>query len=260
MAADLLFVPLTTAPGAGPDAAAQTCAALTEVDTQLRVHHGSLADAVAMTVYLRRAEDFAAMNAAYRSAWATTLPTRTTIVVPLPEPDALVGISVVGVRSGSPRAARHPAGWLPSPNPYSYVIQAGDIVFLSGMLARSGRDQSVMGTTVQEQTRAIFANARELLAAAGLSMNDVVSARVFLTDLRDLRTMEEVCDEYLPAGAPARTTVVGAGLTAPPYRIEITFVARNGGHDVADERRRLETVLTAIRSVDAVCCRPAHER
>ena len=257
MPADLLFVPLTTASAAGPDAAAQTSTALAEVDTQLRAHHGSLADAVAMTVYLARAEDFAAMNAAYRSAWSTTLPTRTTVVVPLPDPAALVGISAVGVRSGSPRDVLHPAGWLPATNPYSYVIRAGDTVFLSGLLARSGRDQSVMGTSVQEQTRAIFANARELLASAGLALKDIVSARVFLPDLRDRKGMDDVYVEFRPGDERARTTVVGAGLTAPPYRIEVTFVARSGGLDLTDDGRRLETVLTAIRSVDAACCRPA---
>jgi enamine deaminase RidA (YjgF/YER057c/UK114 family) len=255
MPGDLLFVPLTTAPGAGPDVASQTSTALAEVDTRLRAHHGSLADAVAMTVYLRRAEDFAAMNGAYRSAWTAALPTRTTVVVPLPESDALVGIAAVGVRSGSPREVLHPEGWLPSPNPYSYVIRAGGAVFLSGLLARSGRDQSVMGKTAPEQTRAIFANARELLASAGLGLEHVVSARVFLPDLREREAMDDVYAEYLPGNGAARS-VAGAGLTAPPYRIEITFMARDGGPGGSD----LVALISAITSVDAACCRPAHER
>src|SRR5512140_3863822 len=178
MRPDLLFAPLTTAPDAGPDVAAQTSMALALLDTHLKAGGSSLNDAVATTVYLRHAEHFGVMNAAYRGAWSETLPTRTTVVAPPPEASALVGVSAVAVGRGVPRTPVYPDGWLPSANPYSFAIGTGSTVFLSGLLARSGRDHSVMGTTIQEQTRAIFAHARELLAAAELTLEAVVSARV----------------------------------------------------------------------------------
>lgn len=244
-----LFVPLTTARRAGADVALQTRAVLADVDTRLRAAGSSLNDAVAMTVYLRDGSDFGRMNEAYRGAWTAALPTRTTVVASLPDGDAVVGIAAVAVRSGAAREPLHPRGWLPSANPYSYIVRSDDTVFLSGLLARSGRDQSVLGTTVKEQTRAIFANARELLDAAGFRLEDVVFARVFLPDLADAAAMTEAYDEYFPGQPPVRA-VFGAGLTAPPYKVEITFIARKGAKGKADD------LIVPIRSADALSCRP----
>jgi reactive intermediate/imine deaminase len=250
MTSGLLFVPLTTAPAAGADAAAQARAALSQIDAALRASGSSLASVVATTVYLRHASEFAAMNAAYREAWSAALPTRTTVVAAPPDAAALVGISAVAVRDGAMREPLHPAGWLPSANPYSYAMRAGDTVFLSGLLARGGRDQQVKGTTIAEQTRAVLENAREVLAAAGLTLRDVVSARVFLPDMADFAAMNDVYGEYFTDAPPARATV-GAALTAPPYRVEMTFVARRGGRDVVDdERLRFKNLSAAIRSKD----------
>jgi endoribonuclease L-PSP len=75
-----LFVPATAAPDAGPGIAKQTALTLARLDERLRAEHSSLADALAVTVYLRRAADFAAMNDEYRQAFRGTPPTRTTIV------------------------------------------------------------------------------------------------------------------------------------------------------------------------------------
>jgi enamine deaminase RidA (YjgF/YER057c/UK114 family) len=58
----LIFVPATTAADTGADVARQTTLALARIDEQLRAERSSLADAIVMTVYLRQASDFAAMN------------------------------------------------------------------------------------------------------------------------------------------------------------------------------------------------------
>src|SRR5204863_8967986 len=103
----------------------------------------SLADAVVITVYLRRAADFPAMNEAYRQAWKSAPPTRTTVVVDPATPGADVEISAVAVPSGSDRRPIHPASWMASPNPYSYGIRSRDTLFLSGLIPRNGRDNTV---------------------------------------------------------------------------------------------------------------------
>src|SRR5689334_18963005 len=107
-----LFVPATAAPDAGADIATQTAVTLARVGERLRAEHSSLADAVAITVYLRRASDFAAMNDEYRHAWRSTPPTRTTIVVDPVTPDALVEMSAIAVAGGAERRAVHPPAWL----------------------------------------------------------------------------------------------------------------------------------------------------
>jgi 2-iminobutanoate/2-iminopropanoate deaminase len=111
-----------------------------------------------------------------------------------------------------------------SPNPYSYGIRSGELLFLSGLIARNGRDNSVVSGPVATQTAAVLQNARELLEAAGLSFAHVVSARAFLPDLKDFAEFNRVYREQLGADRPARATV-GANLTSPAYNVEITFVA-----------------------------------
>src|SRR5437867_252045 len=135
-----IFVPATAAPDPGADVARQTAMTLARVDERLRAERSSLADAVAVTVYLRSASAFAAMNDAYRQAWTSAPPTRTTVVTAPVTPDAIVEMSAVAVPSGADRRVVHPSSWMMSPNPYSYGIRSGETLWLSGLLARRGRD------------------------------------------------------------------------------------------------------------------------
>ncbi len=222
-----IFVPATAAPDAGADIVAQTSMTLARLDERLRAERSSLADAVAVTVYLRQAADFAGMNDAYKQAWTALPPTRTTVVSDLVTAGARVEMSAIAVPSGAERRLVHPAAWAMSPNPYSYGVRSGDTLFLSGLLSRNGRDNTAVAGDIAVQTRTVLDNARELLEAAGLSLAHVVSARVFLTDLADFDAMNRVYRAAFPAAPPARATV-GAALTAPAYKVEMTFVASAG--------------------------------
>ena len=229
----IVSVPATAAPDAGADIGAQTTLALARLDERLRAARSSLADAVAITVYLRRASDFPAMNDAYRLAFQSAPPTRTTLVVDPLTPGADVEISAVAVPAGSDRRPVHPSSWMPSPNPYSYGIRASDTLFLSGLIPRSGKDNTVVSGDVAAQTRAVLQNAKELLEAAGLSFAHLVSARAFLPDLKDFPEFNRVYREIVGHERPARATV-GAGLTAPAYKVEITFVASAAARQAID--------------------------
>lgn len=221
-----VFVPATSSPDAGAGIGRQTSMTLARLEERLRAERASLGDSVAITVYLRNAADFAEMNEAYRQAWQALPPTRTTVVAPPLEKDALVEMSAVAVPGGERRLV-HPQAWAMSPNPYSYGVRSGDTLYLSGLIARNGRDNTVVAGDTTVQTRAVLENARELLDAAGLSLAHVVSARVFLTDLADLDAMNRVYREYFADAPPARATV-GAALTGPAYKVEMTFVASAG--------------------------------
>jgi reactive intermediate/imine deaminase len=219
-----VFVPATAAPDAGDDVSRQTSTALARLDERLRAAHSSLGDALVITVYLRRAADFPAMNDAYKQTWHGLPPTRTTVVCDLLTAGALVEMTAVGAVAGGERRLVHPAAWAVSPNPYSYALRSGDTLFLSGLIPRNGRDNTVVSGDVTTQTRVVLDNARELLGAAGLSLSHVVSARVFLPDLADFEAMNRVYREYFSEAPPARATV-GAALTGPAYKVEMTFVA-----------------------------------
>lgn len=208
----------------GSDIREQTKVTLERVQAALGKAGVSLADAVSMSVYLTRAEDFSAMNEAYRAFFAGAPPVRTTVVANLMVPDALIEISAIAAAPGTSRRVIHPEGWQRSPNPYSYIVEAGDTVFLAGLIARNAKDNTFHGGDLADQSRAALENARVLLDAAGLTFEHVVSARVFLTDMAAREEMNRVYRTYFPKDPPARATV-GVALMQPAYLVEMTFVA-----------------------------------
>lgn len=248
----IVSVPSTAAPDAGPDVGKQTILTLARLDERLRAERSSLADAVVITVYLGRASDFAAMNDAYRQVWTSAPPTRTTVVVDPQTPGADVEISALAVPAGWDRRPIHPSSWMASPNPYSYAIRSRDTLFLSGLVPRNGKDNTVVSGDVATQTRAVLDNARELLEAAGLSFPHLVSARVFLPDLKDFPEFNRVYREVVGPDKPARATV-GANLTAPGYKVEITFVASAAMRQAIDaDPEKSPNLSPAVRAGNAL--------
>jgi reactive intermediate/imine deaminase len=246
-----LFAPATAAPDAGADIGRQTAATLARLEERLRSERSSLADAVAITVYLRRASDFPAMNDAYRQAWTAAPPTRTTLVIDPRTPGADVEMSAVAVPAGSDRRPVQPSTWIASPNPYSYGIRAGDTLFLSGLIPRNGKNNTVVSGDAAAQTRAVLDNAKELLEAAGLGLPHLVSARVFLPDLKDFAEFNRVYRELVGPDRPARATV-GANLTSAAYRVEMTFVASAAPRHAIDADPERSPNLTPAVRVDNV--------
>ena len=206
------------------DVGAQTRRVIERMSESLAAAGSSLDHVVSVAVYLTRASDFAAMNDAYRTFWPTDPPTRTTVITGLVLPDALVELTMIAVPRGGERDVVHPPGWLKSPSPYSYAIRSGDTVFLSGLVPRRGRDNSVVSGDIRAQARAVMDNAAELLAAAGLSFANVVSTRVYLTEAANFAAMNEVYGPYFAGAPPARATVV-TNLAGPDFLVEMTFTA-----------------------------------
>jgi reactive intermediate/imine deaminase len=206
------------------DVAAQTRRTLERMGRVLSAAGSSLEDVVSVTVYLTSSSDFQAMTDAYRKFWPNDPPTRTTVITSLVLPDALIEITMIAVPTGAERAVIHPAGWMKSPNPYSYAIRTGDAVFLSGLVPRRGRDNSIVSGDIGVQTRAVFENAAELLDAAGSSLEGIVSSRVYLTSRPNFGAMNDVYRGFFAGAPPARATVV-SGLAGPDVLVEMTFTA-----------------------------------
>ena len=204
--------------------AAQTRQVIERMRRVLAAAGSSLDDVVSVTVYLTSASDFQVMNEAYRAFWPKEPPTRTTVITSLVRPEALVEITMIAVPTGAERTPIHPQTWMKSPNPYSYAIRSGDTVFLSGLVPRSGRDNSIVSGDIGVQARAVLDNAAELLNAAGLSLANVVSSRVYLTKASNFSGMNDVYRRYFPEAPPARATVT-CGLAGPEFLVEMTFTA-----------------------------------
>ena len=204
----------------------QTRKVLESIDQTLQKAGSSLANAASLQVYLKSANDFAAMNEVYRTFWKADPPVRTTIVADFVVPNALIEISAVAVPTGGQRQVIHPAGWMPSANPYSYGIKSGNTLFMAGMVARNGKDNSVVEGDMTVQTKAVLDNGAEVLKAAGMGFEHVVASRVFITDVKNFPAMNDVYRTYFTKDPPARATVVSP-LMGPQFQVEITMTAVN---------------------------------
>jgi 2-iminobutanoate/2-iminopropanoate deaminase len=81
---------------------------------------------------------------------------------------------------------------------------------------------------MKTQTQTVLQNATDILAAAGMTMADVVSSRVFITDTSMFQDMNAVYRTAFTSAPPVRATVKAA-LVAPQYLVEITMLAVKGG-------------------------------
>jgi enamine deaminase RidA (YjgF/YER057c/UK114 family) len=217
------------------DIKAQTKQTLDNISATLASGGSSLANATTVTVYLRNASDFAAMNDAYAGYFPKDPPARTTVVVtqPLANADALIEIAMVAVPNGGERKIVHPRDWIKSPSPYSYGVRSGDTLFLSGLVSRNGKDNANVKGDVPAQTKVVLDNGAAILKEAGMSFADVVAARVYLTDATGFQAMNTAYRSYFGAGAPPARATVKAALTSPDYLVEITMVAVAGAGGAA---------------------------
>ena len=108
--------------------------------------------------------------------------------------------------------------------PYSPAIRAGQLLFISGQIALDPATGQMIGGDVAAQTRRVMVNLGELLKAAGLSFSDVVRTTIFLADIGDFATVNEIYGAYFTAPAPARATVQAARLPKDA-RVEIDAIA-----------------------------------
>ena len=105
---------------------------------------------------------------------------------------------------------------------YSPAVRAGDFIHVSGQVPKDFRTGQVVGTTVEEQSLQVLANLREVLAAAGATLDHVVAATIYLTDENDWGSVDDVWRTAFAAPYPSRTTV-GAALRG--VKIEVTATA-----------------------------------
>ncbi len=98
---------------------------------------------------------------------------------------------------GSPRP-----GW-----PYSPGWHAGDYIFTAGQLGMNAEGKLV-GSTIEEQTRACLRRVEAILKEAGASLSDVVKVTTFITDRANVPGYNLAYGEFFKSSPPARSTVV----------------------------------------------------
>jgi 2-iminobutanoate/2-iminopropanoate deaminase len=110
------------------------------------------------------------------------------------------------------------------PATYSQAVKAAGLVFVSGTGPHDPSTGAITGSTIHEQTRQCLRNVAAILAAAGSSLDKIVSTTVILAEEDDFSGMNEEWLRWFPANPPARQ---GAKLPVriPGLKISIAAVA-----------------------------------
>jgi 2-iminobutanoate/2-iminopropanoate deaminase len=116
--------------------------------------------------------------------------------------------------AGAPRAI----------GPYSPALKIGNLLFLSGSIPLDPISGQLVSGGIVEQTTRVMENIKTLLEAAGASFNNVARTTVFMVDLAEFGSMNDVYSKYFTAPYPARSTVQVVKLPRD-VRVEIDVIA-----------------------------------
>lgn len=108
--------------------------------------------------------------------------------------------------------------------PYNQAIRAAGLVFCAGQVGLDPASGTLVPGGVQAQTQRAMENLRAVLEAAGSTLDQVVKTTVFIADLADFATVNEVYATFFRDLPPARSTVQVAGLPAGAL-VEIEAIA-----------------------------------
>src|SRR5262247_2241783 len=113
----------------------------------------------------------------------------------------------------------------PPVGPFSQAIEVGGFLYFSGQVAQDPATGKVVGGGIVAETERVFQNLSAVLKAAGKSFDDVVQARVFLTNMGDYVAMNGIYAKYFRPPFPARTAI-GAAALPLGARVEIDLVVK----------------------------------
>ena len=111
--------------------------------------------------------------------------------------------------------------------PYSQAVEAGGFVFVSGQIPIDPKTGNVVQADIKEQTGLVLENAKAILSAAGCSLSSVVKTTIYLKNMTDFSTVNEVYGGYFPSAPPARAAVAVSRLPKD-VAVEMDFIAWKG--------------------------------
>ena len=178
----------------------------------LKAAGSSLKNVVKCQVYMRDADDFAAFNEVWSKFFPRAKPATTLIPTATPGfflSDARVEINTIALRdAGKTKKQIIAAGVVPAYAGHTQAVRAGDLLFISGLLAidRNGLIESArvdpakpyFGSSVQAQMDCMLVNAQKLCKAAGTSLANVVRIQQFHTALKEFYPAYQVWQQHLP--------------------------------------------------------------
>jgi reactive intermediate/imine deaminase len=95
---------------------------------------------------------------------------------------------------------------------YSQAVRVGNTIWVSGQIPLDPRTKELVPGDAEAQARQVFDNLKAIIVAAGATLDDVVKANVYLTDLSHFALVNKVMAEYFREPYPARAAVGVAAL------------------------------------------------
>ena len=108
--------------------------------------------------------------------------------------------------------------------PYSQAIRSGNTLYTSGQIALDPATGNLVEGDFAAQAHRVFENLKAVLTAAGTGFKNVVKATVYLTDLANFATLNEIYASYFGDTKPARTTI-GVAQLPKGGLVEIDLIA-----------------------------------
>jgi reactive intermediate/imine deaminase len=230
----------------GSDIKLQTRYVLDNLNRTFKAAGSSLDNVFKAQVFLTNLNEFCAFDEVWKEYFKLP-PARTTVgTTGLLVKDALVEIDLIGfvpgrgvekvpIKSTAPRPLAH----------YNEAFRVGDFVYAAGQIAsdyktgvpteaRRGTGFPYYGSDIKLQTRYILDNLTKTFQAAGCSLDNVIKAQVFLTDLDNFNAFDEVWKEYFMT-PPARTTVGTTGLLVKDTLVEIDLIGFVPGRNLGKQ-------------------------
>ena len=112
--------------------------------------------------------------------------------------------------------------------PYWQAVKTGNLIFISGQIPLNPETGDLVSGSIEDEANQVLNNIKSICDAAGYGFEDIVKITIFLTDLGNFTTVNEVMAKHFVEPYPARATVEVSG---PPLGVNVEIEAIVGTND-----------------------------
>jgi len=104
-------------------------------------------------------------------------------------------------------------------------IGSAYLIYTAGVQVGKNENGEAITDDIEEQTELVFQSLKDILHAAGASMDDVVKTQIFLTDINDFAKVSAIRDKWLANSKPVNTLLEVGAMTRKGGKVEIEVTA-----------------------------------